>query len=54
MIDKVKKKRLRLKELLKTKENELHQLKGELKYFTNQLLKHYHDLLKEGVDTRYI
>ena len=35
------------------KEIEINSYKSELKVYTNQLIKHYHELLNEGLDTRY-
>lgn len=52
-LERAKQKRHNLKEELKLKEIELNGLKGELKSYTNLLLKHYHELLNEGLDTRY-
>lgn len=49
-----KKRRYHLKEDLRISEIELNSLKKELKLYTNQLLSHYHQLLNEGTDTRYI
>lgn len=51
-MDKAREKRLFMKEELQLKEIELNSLKGEYKFFTNSLLKHYHELLNEGLDTR--
>jgi len=49
----IKTKRHYLKENLRMSEIELNSLKKELKYYTNQLLSHFHQLLNEGIDTRY-
>mgnify|MGYP000867144645 CR=1 FL=1 len=42
-----------LKEDLKVCDIEINAFKKELKFYTNQLLSHYHQLLNEGTDTRY-
>ena len=48
-----KKLKLKLKEKLKTFDNELNQFKIELNEIKTTLLSHYHRLLNEGTDTRY-
>ena len=52
-MEKIKTKRHYLKESLRMSEIEFNSLKKELKYYTNQLLSHFHQLLNEGIDTRY-
>lgn len=52
-MEKIKFKRNHLKEDLRICEMEMNNLKKELKHYTNQLLSHYHQLLNEGLDTRY-
>jgi len=54
ILDRAKQKRFYLKEDLKLTEIELNCLKKESKKITNQLLTHYHNLLNEGIDTRFI
>ena len=43
-----------LKDDLHICDMELNGLKKDLKLHTNQLLSHYHQLLNEGTDTRYL
>lgn len=52
-LDKARQRRFFMKEDLKIVENDLNNLKRELKKVTTQLLAHYHNLLSEGTDTRF-